>query len=127
MSTHFQPIPLRPHHGMCMAYYQGKGYSEDFTENMTRTLELFAREDPLILLVHCTDILCGHCPFHHEDQCETRIKVDRYDREVLERTGLSAGSVLRVSEFRRLVKERILDQGQRPEICGDCSWNELCK
>ena len=27
-------IRLRPHHGMCFQFYNGKGYSEEFTENM---------------------------------------------------------------------------------------------
>ena len=24
-------IPLRPHHGMCLAYFKGEGYSNGFT------------------------------------------------------------------------------------------------
>ena len=27
-------IPLRPHHGMCLAYFKGEGYSGGFTAHM---------------------------------------------------------------------------------------------
>ena len=29
---------LRPHHGMCFQFYEGKGYSEDFTDHMGRII-----------------------------------------------------------------------------------------
>ena len=34
-------ICLRPHHGMCLAYFEGKGYSDGFTVNMQKMLEFF--------------------------------------------------------------------------------------
>lgn len=27
-------IPLRPHHGMCLAYFKGEGYSNGFTAHI---------------------------------------------------------------------------------------------
>ena len=30
---------LRPHHGMCLAYFEGRGYSEKFTAHMQYVLE----------------------------------------------------------------------------------------
>ena len=29
-------IPLRAHHGLCLRFFQGKGYSGAFVENMAR-------------------------------------------------------------------------------------------
>ena len=31
-------IPVRPHHGMCLAYFIGKGYSEGFSAHMEKML-----------------------------------------------------------------------------------------
>ena len=28
------PLPLRAHHGMCLAFFEGKGYSDGFTAHM---------------------------------------------------------------------------------------------
>ena len=36
-------IRLRPHHGMCLAYFEGKGYSDGFTGNMQHMLELLEK------------------------------------------------------------------------------------
>ena len=36
-------ICLRPHHGMCLAYFEGKGYSDGFTVNMQKMLEFFEK------------------------------------------------------------------------------------
>lgn len=35
-------IPLRPHHGMCLAYFKGEGYSNGFTAHMGRDAEDFS-------------------------------------------------------------------------------------
>ena len=29
---------LRPHHGMCFPFYEGKGYDADFTDHMGRVI-----------------------------------------------------------------------------------------
>ena len=34
-------IPLRPHHGMCLAYFKGEGYSNGFTAHMSEMLKIF--------------------------------------------------------------------------------------
>ena len=31
-----EPLKLRAHHGMCLAFFEGKGYSSAFTENMEK-------------------------------------------------------------------------------------------
>ena len=31
-------ICLRPHHGMCLAYFEGRGYSREFAEHMGKIL-----------------------------------------------------------------------------------------
>ena len=81
---------LRPHHGMCFQFYEGKGYSEDGT-------------------------------------CSTREKVEHYDKEVLKACGLSEGEEISFCKFTELVRERIIDAGIRSNICGDCSWDYICR
>ncbi len=56
-----EPLKLRAHHGMCLAFFEGKGYSSAFTENMGKVLE-----------------------------------------------------------------EMEIEAGKRKDICGDCSWTEIC-
>ena len=149
-------LPLRPHHGMCLSYFSGKGYSTGFTANMARIKSLLEETDPLVRLTTGMDCICGACPnnssFSSDDShayavsnnitgadetcdsaivsgsgiCTSEEKVQRYDHKVLELTGLSPNTVLSWSSFRELVKTEILDSGQRRTVCADCQWDALC-
>lgn len=119
------PVRLRAHHGMCLAFFEGKGYSSGFTAHMAQVLE-FLQGDPLVELAAGRDTICGPCPNLEAGVCQTAEKVARYDAQVLSLCGLKAGDVLPWSDFSRLVKERILTPGLRQGICGDCQWNDLC-
>ena len=37
-------IPVRPHHGMCLAYFIGKGYSEGFSAHMEKMLHILEQD-----------------------------------------------------------------------------------
>ncbi len=135
------PISLRPHHGMCLAYFEGKGYSEGFIAHMQRMLELFtaadvAAADPeqggkksekvLVRLTARTDEICSACPNNLDGNCREAEKVRRYDLGVLDFCGLKEGQILEYDQFASLVQERILSAGKRVEICGGCQWESIC-
>jgi hypothetical protein len=40
---------------------------------------------------------------------------------------LKNGENLYYEDFIALVKEKIIDTGRRSHICGDCSWNYICR
>lgn len=115
---------LRAHHGMCLPFFRGAGYSGAFVENMTR-MKGILEENPIIRLVDSADDICAACPNRLEESCTE--KASRYDREVLSRCGLSAGEELPYQDFSRRVMETILRPGKREEICGDCQWSSLCR
>lgn len=120
-----QPYKLRPHHGLCLSFFQGKGYSEAFVANMTR-VKAALEENRAICLTGSADIICAACPNNRSGVCTTAEKVARYDREVLERCGLAVGQILPYREFEAKVHQNILLAGQREAVCGDCQWSELC-
>lgn len=122
---------IRPHHGMCFSFFQGKGYSSAFTENMQIMKEKL-EEDPEVILLCGADDVCACCPGCRSGRCtDTNTglpsdKAERYDRQVLARCGLSEGARMRWKDFAASVQEHILLPGKREEICGDCQWNALC-
>ena len=61
-------ICLRPHHGMCLAYFEGKGYSDGFTVNMQKMLEFFEKGADIELTVS-GDEICKECPNLKEGSC----------------------------------------------------------
>jgi hypothetical protein len=113
---------------MCFQFYEGKGYSEDFTDHMGRIIREM-EEDPsqIIRLEITTDIVCENCPNNETGTCVNQDKVARYDEEVLEMCGIPDGVMMPYSEFLTLVKKRIINTGQRSSICGDCSWDYICR
>lgn len=116
---------LRPHHGMCLAYFTGKGYSDGFTAHMGRVLDALTPDVPVRLRVE-TDVICAACPNNRGGECEQPERTAAYDRAVLDRCGLSDGQEMPFGVFTGLVQERILAPGRREEICGQCQWNEIC-
>lgn len=113
---------------MCLYFFEGKGYSEGFTEHMAEVKEwLLGKNGPSSLqLVGATDEICSTCPHNKGGSCESAEKVDRYDAGVLKYTGLKAGQEMTFAEFERIVEEKILQPGYGRAICGDCQWRDIC-
>lgn len=119
-------LPLRPHHGMCLAYYQGKGYSPAFTRAADRLLARLEAENPTIRLTVAADMMCAACPNRRGDECAGTGNASRYDWAVLEQCGLAEGAELPFRDFAARVQRSILAPGGRRPICGGCRWSELC-
>lgn len=119
------PYIIRAHHGMCVAFFQGKGYSSEFTYHMSKIIEQLEK-NPTIRISTQTDMICLKCPNNKQGFCETESKVIAYDRQVLKDCGLSEGMVMPYADFKNAVYENILIPNKREEICGNCQWNDLC-
>ena len=119
-------LKLRAHHGMCLAFFEGKGYSDTFTLHMGSILEKM-RGNPVLQIVTNGDMICKKCPNSKENTCITQEKVKIYDQKVLADCELSKGVTLSWEEFSFLVEERILKKGKRREICSNCQWHEICQ
>ena len=119
-------LRLRPHHGMCLYYFQGKGYNSAFIGNMTKYKQLLETEDPLIRITEGIDDLCEKCPNNRNGICTSQNKVTAYDSDVLSACALDYNTILQYKEFSELVQQKILLAGNRREICASCQWNALC-
>lgn len=121
-------MTLRPHHGLCIRHFTGKGYSPSFVANMARVItQLHDAPEQEICLRMREDILCGNCPHNEPGGCTSGQKVRRYDAAVLALCGLEDGVVLTWGEFERLVEERILSAGLLETVCRGCQWLALCR
>lgn len=120
-------IKLRAHHGMCLAFFEGKGYSACFTAHMAQILEYLEQENPIVTVVAEADCICGGCPNLTDGRCRKAALVERYDKAVLALCGMGEHSILPWREFSARVAEYILSHGKRSEICGGCQWSSICK
>ncbi len=119
-------IDLRPHHGICLFFFQGKGYSGSFTRNMWDIKQALA-SDPTIRIVKGADAVCSACPNNLDQICTSLDKVERYDAAVRKLCGLHIGDQLPYREFQQSIRQNILDKGLRSQVCGDCQWSGLCQ
>ena len=118
-------ILLRAHHGACIRYFRGEGYSESFARHMAEVIAEL-EPDTQVQIVCAPDIICAGCPNLSGGACGSQAKVLRYDRAVLKLCGIEENSVLSYAEFCELVETKVIAPGKRPEVCADCEWNDIC-
>lgn len=118
---------IRFHHDLCIGFFEGKGYSREFTENMTDVIEFLNRENPVTEITLKSDMICRKCPNLRDGICLSEIKVSQYDLKVMELCGMSDGTVIRWSDFCKTVHEKIISVGKLKEVCTDCQWLYICE
>lgn len=114
-------LALRPHHGLCLGFFRGKGYDEAFTRNTAGVLASLTPGAPVRLTMG-HDVLCAACP-HRGEGCPNAAA---YDRRVLALCGLTEGQRLPWERLRQAVEGNILAPGRLGQVCGDCPWAALC-
>ncbi|MBQ0065400.1 MAG: DUF1284 domain-containing protein [Firmicutes bacterium] len=124
MKTTFK---LRAHHGMCLAFFVGKGYSSSFVENMWNQKEYLDIHNPVVQIVCESDRICAKCPHNKQGCCTSMEKVEGYDKKVIEACSLEEGATMDWRSFSSLVQEKIIKTNKRKQICTDCIWNSLCE
>lgn len=118
---------IRPHHSLCLSFFVGKGYSSEFTENMSRVKEWLEKEAPTVEITMGADMICEHCPHKIKGECEASEKVERYDSTVCRICGFSDGEALPWKEISEAAQNKIIKAGRLREVCGDCQWIEICR
>ena len=122
-------INLRPHHLLCIAFFKGKGYSDEFVYNMTSIVSLLNKDDSTpIALVLGEDDLCTNCPNNQNGICTAEDKSSRYDQLTITALGIDTNSHSQILylTLRALADERIINCEKRESVCGDCQWTDLC-
>ncbi|MDD3428570.1 MAG: DUF1284 domain-containing protein [Oscillospiraceae bacterium] len=121
-------LPLRPHHGLCLHFFEGKGYSPAFTANMDKVQkQLNANPFTTVKLQSQTDVLCSSCPHNSQEMCESGQKVKSFDAQVLQLCSLQEGALISWGDFTTLVQQNILSAGKLQEVCVNCQWLYICK
>ena len=92
------PVTFRPHHFLCSLGFQGKGYSDAFTANMSGIvidrLRAPGGDDTVIEVTGATDDICAPCPKRRDTLCTEQDKIAALDRRHARALGLFVGSTL---------------------------------
>lgn len=125
-------IRLRPHHLLCIRFFTGHGYSQEFTRNMYAVLDSLSKGQR-VKIVSGMDDLCAFCPNNHTDKngrhiCSAEEKVLSYDNKVLEILNPFLNKEINETwnTLYNLVSCYIMDASLFDSICASCQWESLC-
>ena len=118
---------LRGHHLLCLKGFQGYGYDENFTENMTYINSKKDQPSTVISITNQADDICSSCPNLKNRICENTQKNNKIiamDNEVLKH--LNSTKEYNSQELFNKIDEIFNTKESVSEICFNCKWNEKC-
>lgn len=129
MADPIPPIPLRPHHVLCVIGWRGMGYSPAFTENMNALVLGRLRVDPgvAVRITRTADAICGPCPHRQGLGCAAGERIAGLDARHAAALDLHDGLTLPWAEAE--ARALRLDPSDLDRLCAGCQWLELgvCK
>lgn len=117
---------LRPHHSLCIQFFIGKGYSEEFTASMKKLIAQLEDENCKVLITKGCDDICEFCPNNNSGVCLSEDKVGQIDKRCLSALGIETEDILNWEQLRQLAFDNIISCGRLNEICSDCCWKNIC-
>ena len=118
---------LRGHHLLCLKGFQGYGYDENFTENMTDVNEKRRLSSTLVSLTNSPDDICKACPNLANGLCGSELQNERIvnmDNEVLKKLDIS--KEFNSVELFEKIDEIFNTKESVSKICFECMWHEKC-
>lgn len=116
---------LRPHHALCIRFFVGKGYSEDFVSHMADVIGVLGGDPEIEITAGC-DTICSACPENIGGICLSADKVSDIDTRAAGYMGVHAGERMSWSRLSALAGDEIIDKGRLKDVCRDCKWLYLC-
>ena len=120
-------VRLRPHHLMCLQFFVGFGYSDDFSVNTTRILTLLESPDaPRVVLVSGADDICASCPKDTCGVCSEAEMIEALDAFTLATTKLKVGDSGSFKDFCGVTFDKAIKTGKYRMVCKRCAWFDTC-
>lgn len=111
---------------MCIQFFEGQGYSDDFVCKMSEIIEMLDSENPNVTLTKGCDIICAACP-NNAKGCLCEHKVQSIDRRCLGELNLKFGDTVRWSKLKSLARDNIIIKDKLGVVCEDCQWSDICR
>lgn len=118
---------LRGHHLLCLKGFQGYGYDESFTKNMTEINNIRKQSQTSIVLTNSPDDICKCCHNLTDNLCKNQLHnkmIVQMDDEVLKKLDMSKEQNS-IELFEKI--DLIFDTEESvSKICFNCLWHDKC-
>ena len=125
-------VRLRGHHLICLQFFRGEGYSEEFVANLEVLLGRLATEPATVVAV--ADDVCAACPelgadgLCASDSAGGEAEIRRIDALAFELLELEPRDRITLSEARSRLGADAIGVGRwRTEACRGCAWENVCE
>ena len=126
------PVRLRGHHFICLQFFRGEGYSEEFVASLAGLLERLATEPAEAVAV--ADDVCAACPELGPDGLCASVtaggeeEIRRIDALAFELLELTPGERITLAEARERLAADAIGVGRwRADACDGCAWESVCE
>ncbi|MDP2845382.1 MAG: DUF1284 domain-containing protein [Candidatus Methanoperedens sp.] len=114
---------LRGHHLICLNFFRGEGYSEEFIKNI---YSVIGKEK--VEIVAGPDEVCARCPYLKDNKCSngdyTDEKIMFEDKEALKLLGFKPGMMVDWKMISAKLPEII--EEWKAQFCMNCGYLEVC-
>ncbi len=112
---------LRGHHLICLNFFRGEGYSEEFIENIYSVIG-----NEKIEVVGGADDICAKCPYLKNNACSNYGEENMLfqDKQAMKLLGLKPGMIVTFKTISAKLPE-ILEQW-KAQFCLDCVYRRVC-
>ena len=118
---------LRGHNLLCLKGFQGYGYDEAFTKNMTEINSIRKLPETTISLTSSPDDICSACPNLKNNICgsiEQNERIVEMDGEVLKKLDIT--KEYNSHELFEIIDNIFNTSESVSKICFKCMWHEKC-
>jgi hypothetical protein len=116
-------VKLRGHHLICLNFFRGEGYSDDFIKNI---YSVIGREN--MEIVEGPDDICARCPYLEDDRCVSVEYTDemimQQDREALLLLKFEPGMMVDWRTISDKLPEILKEW--KAKYCKSCGYRKVC-
>jgi hypothetical protein len=118
---------LRGHHLVCLHFFSGEGYDDDFTENLTGVIA--AAEEGSVEVHEGSDAICLKCPSLRGNRCmhsaDSEDDIRLLDGRALRLLDLLPGQRVKWQYIKTILPSIFHEWHQ--SSCPDCNWKQACE
>lgn len=120
-------IKFRGHHLICLHFFKGEGYNEEFVTNLSNLVTRANASESIIVTLDADDV-CKACPYLEENSCkhkpDSEEQIRNLDNRALGLLGLIPGQSVIWHEIRSQVD--LAPNEWFSSFCAGCDWKSLC-